>query len=157
MDLDDVKERARALSPWAHLATVGADGDPDVTPVHPCWGPTPAEVLDGTTEGASNDTLWIMCGLSSVKVRNLATNANVAMHWQVTAEGDGVAVWGTATVVADLASKRAVWTGVFDYDLNLFAPGGPDESPDTGFIAVRPTRALWLGAYGMRGSERWSA
>jgi hypothetical protein len=157
MELDDLKARAAELSPWAHLATVGADGDPDVTPVHPCWGPTPAEVLADGADVASHDTLWIMSGLDSVKARNIAANPNVAMHWQVTAQGDGVAVWGTACVVADLASKRRLWTGVFDYDLNLFAPGGPDESHDTGFIAVRPVRGLWLGAYGMNGIERWSA
>ena len=45
MNLDDVRQRAASLSPWAHIATVRDDGTPDVTPVHPCW--------DG-------DTLWIM-------------------------------------------------------------------------------------------------
>ena len=49
MDLDDIKQKASDLSPWAHIATVRADGTPDVTPVHPCW------------EG---DTLWIMVGLA---------------------------------------------------------------------------------------------
>ena len=150
MDLDDVKERAKALSPWAHLATVGADGNPDVSPVHPCWGPT-------AVDGQDADVLWIMCSLNSVKVRNIAANPQVAMHWQVTAEGDGVAVWGTAFVRSDLEWKRRLWTGIFDYDLNLFVPGGPDDSPGAGFIGVRPERALWLGAYGMKGSERWTA
>ena len=45
-----------------------ADHEPDVVPVHPCW------------EG---DVLWFMCGTSSVKVRNIAANPNVALHWQV--------------------------------------------------------------------------
>lgn len=61
--LDDLREFASALSPWAHLATVGADGHPDVVPVHPCW--------DG-------DTLWTMVGTGSVKARNVAANPNVA-------------------------------------------------------------------------------
>ena len=140
MELEDVKQRGAQLSMWAHLATVGADGKPDVVPVHPCW------------EG---DTLWLMCGGDSVKVRNVAANPNVALHWQVTAQGDGLEVWGTATVHDDLETKRRLWTGVFDYDLNLFAPGGPDNSPGTGFMAVHPERAMWLGAYGMNGIERW--
>ena len=38
--------------------------------------------------------------------------------------GDGVEVWGTATVHADLETKRRLWTGVFDYDLNLIKGGG---------------------------------
>ena len=30
--LDDVRSIAAGLSSWAHLATVGADGEPDVVP-----------------------------------------------------------------------------------------------------------------------------
>lgn len=142
MELSEIKAKAAALSPWAHMATVGADGSPDVVPVHPCW------------EG---DVLWTMCGVGSVKARNVAANPNVALHWQVTAKGDGVELWGTATVHTDLETKRRLWTGVFDYDLTGFAPGGPDGSPDTAFIAVRPERALWLDTYGMGGSDRWTA
>jgi len=142
MDLEEIKTKAQALSPWAHVATVGADGKPDVVPVHPCW------------EG---DVLWMMAGTTSVKARNIGANPNVALHWQVTASGDGVEIWGTATLHADLDTKRRLWTGVFDYDLNAFAPGGPDDSEGTCFIAVHPERALFLAAYGMGGSFRWSA
>jgi len=44
---------------------------------------------------------------------------------------------------------------VFDYDLNAFAPGGPDGSPDTVFMKVDVTRAMVMKAYGMGGIERW--
>ena len=121
------------------MATIGADGAPDVVPVHPCW------------EG---DTLWMMVGRTSVKARNLATNPNVALHWQVTEVGDGVELWGTATVHDDVETKRRLWTGVFDYDLDVFAPDGP-ETPGTAFIAVEPSRALVIRSYGMRGMDRW--
>ena len=140
--LDEVKEFATRLSPWAHLATVGADGKPDVVPVHPCW------------EG---DTLWSMVGVESVKARNVAANPNVALHWQVTENGDGVEIWGSAEVFSDLETKRRLWTGVFDYDLNAFNPGGPDDSPGTAFMAVTPERALILRQFGMQGLDRWSA
>ena len=140
--LDEVKEFASTLSPWAHLATVGADGEPDVVPVHPCW------------EG---DTLWTMLGTNSVKARNARANDKVALHWQVTEVGDGVEVWGTAELFTDVETKRRLWDGVFDYDLNAFAPGGPDGSPDTAFMAIRPTRALILKQYGMQGMQRWRA
>lgn len=140
--LDEAKAFAVALSPWAHLATVGADGAPDVVPVHPCW------------EG---DTLWTMVGTDSVKARNVAANPEVALHWQVTEVGDGVEIWGTAEVFDDLDTKRRLWSGVFDYDLDQFAPGGPDSSPGTAFLAIAPTRALVLKQYGMGGMQRWSA
>jgi general stress protein 26 len=139
--LDEVKEFAKALSPWAHLATIGADGEPDVVPVHPCW------------EG---DTLWAMVDANSVKVRNVDANEKVAMHWQVTEAGDGVEIWGTAAVHSDLDTKRRLWTGVFDYDLDAFAPGGP-ESPQTAFVGITPTRALVIKQYGMGGMQRWRA
>lgn len=142
MDLERVKSEAARLSPWAHVATVGSDGDPDVVPVHPAW------------EG---DTVWFMAAATSVKVRNLSHRAAVAMHWQVTEAGDGLEVWGTAAVHADLETKRRLWDGVFDYDLNQFAPGGPEGSPDTVFVSVRPERAVYLIMYGINGRETWSA
>lgn len=150
MELDEMKAKAAALSPWAHMATVGSDGNPDVVPVHPCWG-APAGAADG-----DDDVIWIMAGETSVKAHNIAVNPNVALHWQVTEKGDGVEMWGTATMHTDLETKHRLWNGVFDYDLNLFAPGGPDDSAGTAFIAVRPDRALWLDTYGMGGTARWS-
>ncbi|MEE8600006.1 pyridoxamine 5'-phosphate oxidase family protein [Euzebya tangerina] len=143
ISLDEVKAFATELSPWAHLATVGADGEPDVVPVHPCW------------EG---DTLWIMAGVDSVKASNMGANDRVALHWQVSEVGDGVEVWGTAEMHTDPDTKRRLWNGdVFDYDLNAFAPGGPDNSPGTGFVAVTPSRAVVLKQYGAGGVQRWSA
>ena len=140
MDLERVKQESARLSPWAHVASVGADGEPDVVPVHPAW------------EG---DTLWFMTGAKSVKARNIAAQPKVALHWQVTEAGDGVEVWGTAEVHTDVETKRRLWKGVFDYDLDQFAPGGPDGSPETAFVAVRPERALYLEMYGMKGRETW--
>jgi general stress protein 26 len=142
MDLEQIKEAAKQLSPLAHLATVGADGEPDVVPIHPAW------------EG---DVLWAAIGSNSVKARNVSANPKVALHWQVTEVGDGVEMWGTAAVWDDLETKRRLWNGVFDYDLNQFAPGGPDDSPDAAFLAITPTRALVLRQFGMAGIDRWSA
>lgn len=142
VSLDDIKAAASALSPLAHLATVGPDNKPDVTPVHPAW------------EG---DALWIMCGAGSVKARNIAANPSVALHWQVSEAGDGVELWGEASLHEDLDTKRRLWEGVFDYDLNLFAPGGPEGSPDTAFLAIRPERAVWLRFYGINGRDVWEA
>jgi general stress protein 26 len=142
MDLKQVQEKSAELSPWAHIATVGKDGFPDVAPVHPAW-------KDGT--------IWIMTFGDSVKVRNIRHQPQIAMHWQVTAAGDGVEVWGKAAVHDDLGTKKQLWEGVFDYDLNLFSPGGPEGSPNTVFVAVKPERALFLKNYGINGRETWRA
>ncbi len=140
--LEDMKATATSLSPLAHIATVGPDGAPDVSPVHPAW------------EG---DTLWFMTGGTSVKVRNIVDNPRVALHWQVSHAGDGVELWGTASVHDDLETKRRLWNGVFDYDLSAFSPGGPEDSPQTVFVAVQPERALSLIAYGAGGRATWTA
>lgn len=142
IDLDAVKAFASDLSPWAHLATIGADNKPDVVPVHPCW------------EG--NDC-WVMVGASSVKAKNIDANTSVAMHWQVTEVGDGVEVWGQAEIFTDVETKRRMWNEVFDYDLSAFSPGGPDNSPDTVFMKITPERAVVLRGYGVGGVDRWVA
>jgi len=139
--IEEVKIACSALSIWAHIATVGSDNAPDVVPVHPCW--------DG-------ETLWIMVGLTSTKTKNVAANPQVALHWQVTENGDGVEVWGSARVLSDIETKRRLWNGVFDYDLSGFAPGGPDNSPDTAFMEVTVDRALVMKMYGMGGMQRYS-
>lgn len=142
MDLEQIKKAAAALSQWAHVATVGRDGNPDVVPVHPAW------------EG---DSIWFMTGASSVKARNIAHHPHVAMHWQISEAGDGIEVWGDAEVRSDVETKRRLWHGIFDYDLSDFAPGGPDGSPDMVFVSVHPTRAVHVLSFGMRGTSAWSA
>jgi general stress protein 26 len=139
MELDDVRAEATRLSRWAYLATVGSDGKPDVVPVHPAW-------QDGV--------VWIMTSVGSVKVRNIQAHTDVAMHWQVDESGDGVEVWGVATVHTDADTKHRLWTGVFDYNLDDFAAGGPD-SDDVCFVAVAPARAFALKQYGMAGRDTW--
>ncbi|MGH9186106.1 MAG: pyridoxamine 5'-phosphate oxidase family protein [Acidimicrobiales bacterium] len=139
MELDEVIAETARLSNWAHLATVGADGKPDVVPVWPAW---------------QNGTLWIMSATNSVKVRNITANADVALHWQVDLSGDGVEVWGTATTHSDVETKRRLWTGLFTYNLDDFMPSGP-EGPDSCLVAVTPERALALKQYGTAGRDTW--
>ena len=141
MELSEVQAETARLSNWAHLATVGADGNPDVAPIHPAW---------------HDNTLWISTFVRSVKVRNITHHPQVALHWQVDESGDGVEIWGEASVHTDLETKRRLWTGVFSYNLDDFIPDGP-ESPDACFVAVRPERALALKQYGMAGRDTWHA
>ena len=144
MELSDVIEQCSRLGEWAHLATVSASGQPYVTPVHPCW------------EG---EVLWSMVGTDSVKAKNVANESRCSYHWQVgpDTEFDSVILWGTGEVSDDLETKKRLWTGVFDYDLDAFAPGGPEDSAGTGFLAFHPTKAVVLRQFGMGGREEWHA
>lgn len=139
MELDEIKAEAARLSAFAHIATIDADGKPHVSPVMPAW--------DG-------DTLWFMSFAQSAKVRNIAANPNVAVHFQVDDSGDGVALWGTATLHSDIETKRRLWKGLLPYDLDEFVPEGP-ESPESCFVAFVPDRALALKHYGMAGRGTW--
>lgn len=139
MNIEDIQTIGQQLSTRSYLATVGADGTPHVVPVHPGW--------EGTT-------MWIMTRRASVKVRNIEHAASVAMHWEVTAAGDGLLVWGRAAVHNDLATRQRLWRGIFDYDLDMFSPDGP-ENPDTAFISIDPERAVFAKAYGAAGVDRW--
>lgn len=144
MELSDVIAESNRMGMWAHLATVSPSGTPYVTPVHPCW------------EG---EALWTMVGANSVKAKNLASNPKASWHWQVSeATGfDSLMLWGTGEVFHDLETKRRLWEGVFDYDLNEFAPGGPDGSPDTAFMKFTPTKAVVLRQFGAAGRDEWRA
>lgn len=142
MDFDDVRRHASELSLWAHLATVAPDGHPHVVPVHPAF---------------EDRTIWTMTGTGSVKARNVASHPEVMLHWQVTEAGNNLMVWGRGSMHDDLDTKRRLWDGVFDYDLDLFAPGGSENSPDTGFLAVEPTRAVFMEFYGINGRWEWNA
>ena len=68
---------------------------------------------------------------------------------------DSLMLWGTGRVVSDVETKRRLWEGVFDYDLAMWAPGGADECPDKGFLAIEPTKAVLLRFYGANGRAEW--
>jgi PPOX class probable F420-dependent enzyme len=139
MELSDFQAEAKRLSNFAHLATVGGDGTPHVAPIWPAWH-------DGK--------LWVSTHITSVKARNARTHPKVALHWQVDESGDGAMLWGDATVHDDEETRRRMWTGVFDYNLDDFT-GGVDD-PGTCFIAVDPQRAVALKAYGQGGRDVWT-
>lgn len=140
MKIEDIQTLAQALSARTYLATIGADNEPHVVPVHPAW--------EGTK-------LWVMTERSSAKARNIVHNPRVAMHWETNDSGDGLLVWGRATIHADPATKQRLWEGIFDYDLSVFAPDGLN-SPETVFVAIEPSRAVHALAYGAEGGiQRW--
>lgn len=140
MNIHDIERLGRELSVRSYLATVGAAGEPHVVPVHPGWEDT---------------SICIMTGRTAVKTSNVRRDPRIAMHWEANAAGDGLLVWGTATVHTDLDTKARLWNEAFDYDLSAFAPDGPD-TPDVVFISIEPTRAIHAMAYGSGGVDRWS-
>lgn len=143
MELADLTTQHQRLGAIVHLATVTPDGDPHVAPVHADW---------------HEDRLYVMVGTGARKTRNIAANPSVSLHYQVgeNTGWDSLMIWGRAAVLESLEDKRRLWN-VFSYDLNLFSPGGPDDSPKTGFVEIVPERAVLLRRFGMDGREEWRA
>jgi general stress protein 26 len=144
MDLTGFVAETRRLGPLAHLATVAADGSPHVAPVSTDWH-----------EGF----LYVMVGLNGVKTRNLRRDPRLCLHYQVGEETgwDSLMVWGAARILESAADRNRLWHGVLSYDLDEFAPGGPDNSPDVGFLQIMVDRAVLLRRFGIDGREEWTA
>jgi general stress protein 26 len=144
LTLEQVIAESKRIGIWMYVATVSKSGTPYVTPVHPGW------------EG---ETLWAMIELGSAKARNVAANPQVSCHWQVGEDTgmDSLMLWGTGRIVSDSETKHRLWNGVFDYDLAMWAPGGPDGCPDKGFVAITPSKAVLLRFYGAKGRGEWRA
>ena len=141
MQIEDIESIGRAMSTRSYLATSDGEGFPHVVPVHPGW------------EGS---TIWVMTGATAKKTRNIARNPNIAMHWEANDDGNGLLVWGQASVHDDAETKHRLWEGVFDYNLSAFASNGP-ASPEIVFLAVTPPKAAHAKAYGAGGVQRWAS
>ena len=142
MKLSQVVTESKRLGIWTYMATASARGVPYVTPVHPCW------------EG---ETLWTLVDLGSAKAKNVAANPQVSCHWPVSEETDmdSLIIWGRGQVYSDAETKHRLWEGVFDYDLGMWAPGGVDDCPDKGFLAIEPSKVILLRFYGAKGRLEW--
>ncbi len=144
MDFRGLIAAAYRLGPIAYLATVTPNGDPHTVPIH----------VD-----VHNDRFYAMAGTRDVKIRNIRRGSSVLLHYQVSeATGwDHLMIWGTARVLDSREDRRRLWSGVMSYDVNEFAPGGPDGSLDTCFLEIRPVRAVVLRRFGLGGREEWRA
>jgi general stress protein 26 len=133
-------EAASRKAIWAAVATLDSDAA-RVRIVHPTW------------EG---ETLWFATGTGSPKHRQLESNGNVELQYQV-APPDfvHVVVTGRATIVTDAAEKKRVWD-VIDYDLGQFWPGGPTD-PSYTLVRVDPTRVELSELFGSRNKRVWRA
>ena len=111
------------LAGLANLATSSADGDPHVSVVMP--------VIDDAV-------LWIFSRAGSGKARRIADNGRVALMWRPGAEAY---LYGTAELVHDLDTKRALWART---DLPFDPAGffGTVDDPDHVLIRITPTRAV---------------
>ena len=142
MDLTDVIDHAARFEHLFYLATVSANGQPHVVPLAGGW---------------KDDRLYVSVAASGRVGRNLVAEPRCCAHYAVgEATGwDSLMIWGEATILDSVEDKRRLWTGVLPYDMGDWEEGGPDDSPDTVFAEIEPTRALLLYRYGLDGRDEW--
>jgi general stress protein 26 len=130
MEWDEVVDAATSISWVVAFATAGGDGRPAVSFVAP---------------GFADGRIFVGTRPSTRKVRNLAQNAAVSMHWPVTTGGPGqLFVRGTGVVRSTPERKQAIWNnGGWNYDLAQFFQS--IDNPDLVFIEVVPSYASLLG------------
>ena len=131
MDWYDVVDAARSISWVTAFSTAGGDGRPAVSFVAP---------------GFADNKVFVGTRPTTRKIRNLAENAHVSMHWPVTTGGPGqLFIRGTAVVRSTPEAKKAIWNnGGWSYDLSQFFQAV--DNPDLVFIEVHPTYASLMGA-----------
>ena len=110
-----------------------------------------ASCLVAVTLNASADEI--------AKAKNIAVNPQVSCHWMVGEDTgmDSLILWGTGKIVDDIDTKKRLWKDVFDYDLGMWAPGGPENCPDKGFLKITPEKIILLKFYGVSGRHEWVA
>lgn len=144
VELEDIIAHAARFDDTFYLATVSGQGQPHVVPL---------------TGGWQDGRLYTTVAVDGRAARNLAAEPRCCAHYQVSEESgwDSLMLWGEASVLTAVGDKRRLWRGVIPYDLDDWDPGGPDDSPDTGFIEMVPSRALLLRRYGLDGRDEWRA
>jgi general stress protein 26 len=139
MGWDDVLAAVARLGRNAFVATNGRDRRPHLAIV---W----VVVVDGV--------LHVVGDAASVKMRNVAADPAVALHWQVAEEGDTeglqLFVRGEGRLVAEPAERERLWSSGAWGDLGQWY-AGPDD-PAMAFLRIDAASASLTSGYG--GGER---
>jgi nitroimidazol reductase NimA-like FMN-containing flavoprotein (pyridoxamine 5'-phosphate oxidase superfamily) len=138
--LDAVKADSDRYGRIAYLGTVSKSGQPYTSPVAVAW--------DG-------DRLLAFVATNEAKVANVRANGRITVHFAVSeaTAWDSCVLWGQAQIIDSTAGREQLWDKM-GYDLKAFEPGGPSADTHV-FIVVRPTKAVILRTYGMKGREEW--
>ena len=141
MELSKAAAEAQRLGQVAFVATTRPDGRPHLVPVLVAW---------------HADAVYAFVSTNSVKVRNVRSNPNVMVHWQVSQDTnlDSLIVEGKAEIVDTTEGRRALWDKM-GYECAAFEPGGPEASTHV-FMRVVPDRVTFLKMYGTQGREVWN-
>ena len=138
----EVKADAERYGRIAYLATTSVSGTPYISPVAVAW---------------IGDEVGAFLASNEAKVANVRANGKMAVHYAVgeTTDWDSCVLWGDARIVDTTEGRRELW-GAMGYDLSMFEPGGPEADTHV-FVLVKPTKAVILRMYGIKGRHTWRA
>ena len=141
MNIDEARTHAQRLGSTVYIGTVTASAFANITPIVMAW---------------PDERIYMATGAKSFKVRDLAKNPNVTLHWPVSqaTNFDQLKIRGKAEVLTDPASRARLWKA-FDYDLAAFF--GTPDSAELCYIALTPERIVMELAMGAGGRETWKA
>jgi general stress protein 26 len=95
----------------------------------------------GTNHAEFDGVLWYLTSLSSEKIEDIETLADVVVTYADPARNHYVSITGEASVIRDRAKVKEHW---FEAARTWF-PDGPDD-PDVGLIRVDVTKATYWDA-----------
>jgi len=118
------------------LATVDENGVPSIRSVYNlrCKESFPYSVKVINEYDSYPYTIYISTNTSSVKIKHIRKNPNVAIYFSLPKEIKGIMLQGKAEIMEDMEFKKAIW----EDDWAQFYPKGPTD-PDFTMLKIKPT------------------
>lgn len=94
-----------------------------------------------TVEISEDGSLWFFTDIRSIKVEEVSTDALVHLVYAHPGKESFLDVWGTASIITDLQTKKDKWTPV----IKAWFPGGVDD-PNLALLKVQPQDVYYWDA-----------
>ncbi len=94
-----------------------------------------------TVEVSEDGSLWFFTDIRSVKVEDVSADASVHLVYAHPGKESFLDVWGTASVITDLQTKKDKWTPI----IKAWFPEGVDD-PNLALLKVQPQHVYYWDA-----------
>ncbi len=134
-DIEDLALELLSKPSSAYLATIDRNGFPHIRAIFNlrCSEkfPHPAEVIEEYEENPL--TVYISTNTSSIKMKQIKENNNIAIYYSLPSEGKGIMLQGQAEILDDMELKEKIWVD----DWVMYYPKGYTD-PDFTILRLKP-------------------
>ena len=134
-DIEDLALELLSKPSSAYLATIDRNGFPHIRAIFNlrCSEkfPHPAEVIEEYEENPL--TVYIATNTSSVKIKQIKENNNIAIYYSHPSEIKGIMLQGHAEILDDIELKEKIWVD----DWVMYYPKGYTD-PDFTMLRLKP-------------------